>query len=520
MVRNIVVSILFLSLAGALYAQDCTRANLRCVGAGKEYTAIQPAADDAQPGDTVLVFPGRYVGFNTVRSGTSVAPIVYKAAGSFALGDSVIIDQKCPKPVVTHLDSFVRGNIQIRNTDYTVIDGFVVEKNQERAGINAIYSKGVIIKNNLSRLNARWNIFTGWSPILQVVNNICHTTTQGTNSPRGPEHGIYVSNSNVANDSVLIRGNICYGNAGSGIQVNGDCFYPDSNGVTDGQINNARVENNILYNNRVKGFSLAGMANSVVINNLTYNNADGSYGAAGIHLASEPDCPEGASDNIVANNTVVESRMPGIKVTDFSANNVIFNNLVLAPYNSDRECACADWVGSSFFDSNFCLVYSTTVMNSHFVNPTGLDFHLKQTSTAINRGVASDRGKNAPGVDLEGKARPAGGRFDLGAYEYGAISFLEQLELAFTGLLLKASPNPFRTMASLSFAMPEGYYTGRLEIFTMDGRQLRAWDLAAAQGTIVWAGDDGRGRSAAPGIYVARLTAGAAAKSCRILKVR
>jgi PEP-CTERM motif len=50
-----------------------------------------------------------------------------------------------------------------------------------------------------------------------------------------------------------------------------------------------------------------------------------------------------------------------------------------------------------------------------FVNPTS-DFHLLPTVAAINAGTATQ----APTVDLDGRLRPNGGAFDVGAYEWFA----------------------------------------------------------------------------------------------------
>jgi hypothetical protein len=52
-----------------------------------------------------------------------------------------------------------------------------------------------------------------------------------------------------------------------------------------------------------------------------------------------------------------------------------------------------------------------------FVDPASSDYRLKSGSPAINKGTNSQ----APLGDLIGLPRPAGGLFDIGAYEYGAL---------------------------------------------------------------------------------------------------
>lgn len=49
-----------------------------------------------------------------------------------------------------------------------------------------------------------------------------------------------------------------------------------------------------------------------------------------------------------------------------------------------------------------------------FVDPANYDFHLKANSPAVDSGIASA----SPGIDIEGRTRPQGAGFDLGAYEY------------------------------------------------------------------------------------------------------
>jgi hypothetical protein len=55
-----------------------------------------------------------------------------------------------------------------------------------------------------------------------------------------------------------------------------------------------------------------------------------------------------------------------------------------------------------------------------FVNPIafGGDYHLRLTSPAINAGTSMF----APALDLDGRARPIGAAFDIGAYEWGTAA--------------------------------------------------------------------------------------------------
>ena len=58
--------------------------------------------------------------------------------------------------------------------------------------------------------------------------------------------------------------------------------------------------------------------------------------------------------------------------------------------------------------------------NPQFVNATTSNFHLQATSPAIDTGSAD----GSPRFDFDGKLRPIGSGYDIGAYEYGNIIFL------------------------------------------------------------------------------------------------
>ena len=102
-----------------------------------------------------------------------------------------------------------------------------------RAGIRAVTDNHVTIRGNVCDQNNTWGIFTGFSDDLLIQGNIA--------SRSATQHGIYVSNSG---DRPAIRGNMVWGNAGSGIQLNADL---SSGG--DGIISAALIDGNTIYDN-------------------------------------------------------------------------------------------------------------------------------------------------------------------------------------------------------------------------------------------------------------------------------
>ena len=362
-------------------AVDCSPAAVRCVGASQEYSTIQAAANAAKAGDTVWVFDGTYSGFVTAASGTATAPITFAAVGAQAVISS---------PASTG------DGINVESTDYVVIRGFIV-KNATRAGIRVAVSRGVTVEGNTVGPNTKWGIFTAFAVQVKVLNNKTFGSAQ--------QHGIYVSNSDTASDQPVIRGNEAYSNTQNGIQLNGDCF---SGG--DGVLSGAIIENNRVHDNGNKGFSLISVQDSTIQNNITYANGTAG-GAGGIHLADEPGCGNPSSRNLIVNNTVVESRIAAIRITD-GASNVIFNNVAIGTSSIVDESGSGNSISGS---SN----YSGTVAGAGFVDASHANYHLASGSALIDSGVASFGGKVAAASDAEGVARPQGNGFDRGAYEVG-----------------------------------------------------------------------------------------------------
>src|SRR5262249_39914068 len=155
-----------------------------------------------------------------------------------------------------------------------------------------------------------WGIFTGFSADLLVENNVT--------SRSASQHGIYVSNSA---DNPIVRGNISWGNAASGIQLNADLSQGG-----DGIITNALIENNVIYDNVRPGgaaINLDGVQNSRIQNTLLYNNH-----ATGIALFQQNGA-QGSKNNVVVNNTILvasDGRW-GVLLNGGSTGNTLYNNV-------------------------------------------------------------------------------------------------------------------------------------------------------------------------------------------------
>ncbi len=347
------------------------------------WRTLQKAANTVSPGDIVNVADGTYAGMHLTRSGTAGSPITFKAQGSNAL--------------VNARNATTSDNINVEGASYVVIDGFVVE-DAPRAGIRVVEATGVVVKNNRVGRSDHTGILTGWTPGIQIIDNICYGSVA--------QHGIYVANSRVSPDDVVVRGNESYGNGQNGIQLNGDCWEGG-----DGIISGAVIEDNFIHDNNWKGFSLISVQGSLIRNNVICDNGL-SAGAGGIHLVDQPDCNKPSDSNVVVNNTISEPRIAGIRINLGSAANVLFNNIVVA---KSSDYTIVDETGGNWIDTSSNLLRTSST--GFFLNAGSHDFHLADASPAIGAGRATYQSAPAPTVDRDGNTRPQGGTYEAGAYE-------------------------------------------------------------------------------------------------------
>jgi len=449
--------------------------------AGDPWATLQHAADTVQPGDTVLVHDGTYVGFQIETDGTASSPIVFRA-----LGENAVVNEENP----------VRGDhhINVEGADYVVIEGFRV-RDAEVAGIRVVIARGVVVRGNVVGPNGRWGIFTGFASEVRILDNV----TYGSEL----EHGIYVSNSDTPADAPVVRGNVSYGNGRNGIQLNGDCYAGG-----DGVIEDALIEDNVVYDNTNKGLSIISAPGARIQNNVIYDNGlDG--GAGGIHLVDEPGCGLPTDDAVVVNNTIVEPRIAGIRMTDGASGNVVFNNLVVS------ERPIVDEVGTNLVDAASNLTRSSPA--GLFEDADGHDYHLAPDSPALDVGAASFAGRAAPADDLEGAPRPLGPAHDAGAYERLPATSSGPVPTPHGGAALRpVAPNPFEDRATLHYTLPEAGHVV-LQVFDLRGRVVATLvDAVLPAGTHEARLD---GRQLPSGTYLVRLRAGETTRTRTLVRL-
>src|SRR5262245_34202497 len=120
------------------------------------WKTLQHAADVVNPGDTVNVAAGNYVGFYMDRDGTAANRITFHAD---------------PGVAITQRNAVTADGINLEGADYVTVEGFTVN-NMPRTGIRSVTNSGVILRNNSLDSNYRWGILTGFSYDILIEGNV------------------------------------------------------------------------------------------------------------------------------------------------------------------------------------------------------------------------------------------------------------------------------------------------------------------------------------------------------------
>jgi hypothetical protein len=147
------------------------------------------------------------------------------------------------------------------------------------------------------------------------------------------------------------------------------------------------------------------------------------------------------TNSIIENNVVMAMTSAGLSFGDYSNNVKVLNNTVVPPYNTLSEqwpvIICGTHSTNIIFRNNIAKTFPSSVPSrnvvsnynfkstdynllNEFVDYVHGNVHLAANSNFINAGSSLD----APDEDLDRNSRPQGQGYDVGAYEYGASTFL------------------------------------------------------------------------------------------------
>lgn len=332
---------------------------------------IDRAASLSAAGNVISVAAGSYGGFTISRSGTSSAPITYKANGTVTISNSG------------------GYGIYIDNASYVVVDGFTIA-NTGAKGIAARGAtptspmRGLVIKNNSVSNTQEEGMYLSEVASSLIENNVI--TDVGLGGEQTTGHGIYLANAGSKNTT--LRGNTLHSpnnSWGEAIHINGDVSVGG-----DGIISGLVIEGNWILGGFNNGLSLDGVQNSDIRNNVIVNT--GHHGIRAYQI----DAAAGPKGLRIVNNTINAPGGNAVKTSEDAGASTAFNNI---------------WTGSDGA-SSFGVAASTTSNITTFA--VNADYTPK--SEAIGKGVTSFNGVVAPSTDINGATRTM--PYDLGAVNH------------------------------------------------------------------------------------------------------
>ena len=111
----------------------------------------------------------------------------------------------------------------------------------------------------------------------------------------------------------------------------------------------------------------------------------------------------------------------------------------------------------------------------------------------------------------------------VGSIAGGVLANEDEEETPTTFCLYPGRPNPFNSVTSIRYDLPEAAYVG-LEVFNVSGRLVRRLIdhrlREPGRHYIVWNRRNDKGRPVGPGIYFCRLSAGSETQIQRIILLR
>ncbi len=339
--------------------------------------SIQAAVNSASAGDTIQIHAGTYNESVTVsKSGSAGSP-------------TKVMGFPGERPVIDGQNSRSEG-LSIRGSYITVSNIKITNHTGHDVDIDGASN---VVVDNLEVY------VTGRALHIQNSNNVTvrnSTITTPTNTPRQTD-GIYSQrnkNNIYENNHIIIYNNDTTGHDDAIQMYLDDSMIVRNNYLA--QVNSKTSNAQCLYATTMAGTSYF------------YNNVVnmGNAQSNGLSFRRLPTLGGTGTVEIVGNTVYGQRLGHGIWVTE-TDNPVVKNNLVYTPSGATLTLS-----GSTAGVSNNI----GTNTDPKFVNIAGQDFHLQSSSPAINAGASLGAPYN---VDKDGNARPLGGGWDIGAYEYG-----------------------------------------------------------------------------------------------------
>ncbi|PID95281.1 MAG: hypothetical protein CSA95_00390 [Bacteroidetes bacterium] len=480
-----------------------------------DYTSIQEGINNANPGDTVLVFPGNYIETIDFLGKDIVVGSLFLTTQNTDYIESTVIDGNGEN---YQLVKFTNGETaNARLVGFTITHAETREKQQiDDIGLGlGIHIKGSSPSVEYNRIVD--NVFNSWyfngggisieNSSAQIIGN-----TISNNDMACMGGGIFISNAshviikeNTISDHEINPG---YGYSyGAGIYIyTSDTILIENNHIHDNHkwslgygggvymlgCNAVSIIRNIFErNSSTVGGGIYAAGSEVIINGnlLVENEAD--YLGGGIYF--------GHCDALVVNNTLSENRARvdksayggGVACSNSSPefyNNIIYGNTATAAGNQVYLASNAD---PNFFYNNieggmdaFGLldtvtydgIYAHNIQSDpHYLFSGDHPYALNFNSPCINAGSPDTTGLMIPPFDLAGFNRIVQETIDMGAYENQSHVSIPAIT---TNEKVKVFPNP--TEGKITLFTPN-LPLDKAKVFVEDLRGNLMWQTRITQ---------------------------------------
>jgi hypothetical protein len=379
------------------------------------WRTIQKAANTLNGGQMAYVRGGTYSEQVTItRSGSSGNYITISAYP----GETVIVN---PSYSGTY-----QGSIDIRNNSWVKIVGITIagSSSSNWCGVWIYGANNIYIQNCTVHDIRRSGLYAEQSSYITYDGCTVYATQQaGFDSPGQQNENvnmIRVSNFEIKYCHVYSTANFesidCKEGGSYGLIHHNDISPGTSCGIyidaQGGNMSNIDIYNNYIHGggDGVRGIAIGVEVSGSVQHCKIYNNIINAVGASGI-VPGTSYSNGTVNDIVVVNNTVYNSGWStgwgdGLCVEYGGASNIVLRNNISYGNRSDLQ------QGNAIMDHNMIS------QNPNFVNPgagTAEGLQLSPSSGAINSGSST---AFVPADDYGGNARPHGGSYDRGAWEY------------------------------------------------------------------------------------------------------
>ena len=460
---------------------------------GTGYSSIQEGINNANTGDTVLVYPGNYIEIVDFTGKDLVVASLFLTTQDTTYITQTIIDGNNENYRLVRFTNGESENARLIGFTITNASSGKAKKDDSRNSQGlGIYINGSspVIENNyiINNSYSDWYYVGGGIVIenssAKILNNIISNNDMAYHGG-----GIYINNSvNVLIENNSIDSNMVnsgYGvSFGAGIHIDSSYYITIRNNSICNNYNNfgygggiylsrsdhIKILNNNISNNinRRNGGGIYTISSSdiSIIGNLLYNNHARSVGG-GIYYED--------SEILMANNSICFNKADNLSnfgkgggIYCLNSNPVIHNTILFSntavtsgdqvylDANSDPDFFYSNIEGGlSAFGLADTVVYNGLYENNIETDPQFMlsgdhPYNLEIISPCINAGNPDTIGLNIPEFDLAGNIRIVQDTIDIGAYE---CQFTSNIAYSYKSNDILIFPNPAKD--KLTIRIPE-----------------------------------------------------------------